>query len=114
MSERLLPLATTKQAGGCGCGCSTGPAAGGPDSAGAETTGPATISSTFLVTGMTCGHCVAAVTQEVRSGVPGVADVQVDLASGRVTVVGDRPAQENDVREAVEEAGYQLVSGSVQ
>ena len=46
-----------------------------------------TTTSTFQVSGMTCAHCVSAVTKEV-SGVPGVSDVQVDLASGRVD--GDR------------------------
>ena len=66
------------------------------------------IASTYTVTGMTCGHCVASVTEEV-GGVPGVTDVQVDLASGRVTVTGATPVDPSLVRAAVEEAGYQLV-----
>jgi len=63
--------------------------------------------STYTVTGMTCGHCVSSVTEEVTE-VPGVTDVQVDLASGRVTVTGDAPVDPALVRAAVEEAGYQL------
>ena len=63
--------------------------------------------STFTVIGMTCGHCVSAVTEEVGQ-VPGVTDVDVDLASGRLTVTSDAPLDDSAVRAAVEEAGYQL------
>lgn len=63
--------------------------------------------STYTVTGMTCGHCVNAVTQEVGK-LPGVRDVAVDLASGSVTVTADVRLPEPKVREAVEEAGYEL------
>ena len=63
---------------------------------------------TYTVTGMTCGHCVSSVTEEV-SELPGVNDVQVDLESGRVTVTADAPVGEDKVRAAVEEAGYSLV-----
>ena len=63
------------------------------------------LTSTYTVTGMTCGHCVSSVTEEV-SEVAGVTDVAVDLESGRLTVTGD--ADEAAVRAAVEEAGYQL------
>ena len=62
---------------------------------------------TYTVTGMTCGHCVSSVTEEV-SEMPGVTDVQVDLESGRLTVTADQPLGEPAVRSAVEEAGYQL------
>ena len=62
---------------------------------------------TYTVTGMTCGHCVSSVTEEVRS-LPGVSDVQVDLDSGRVTVTADAPVGADKVRAAVEEAGYSL------
>ena len=71
-----------------------------------------TTTSTFQVSGMTCAHCVAAVTKEV-SGVPGVSDVQVDLASGRVTVTGIGSIDEGAAAAAVDEAGYQLVAGSL-
>mgnify|MGYP001406828872 CR=1 FL=1 len=63
--------------------------------------------STYTVTGMTCGHCVASVTEEVRE-VAGVAEVQVDLATGLLTVTTEGPADDDAVREAVAEAGYAL------
>ena len=62
---------------------------------------------TYTVTGMTCGHCVSSVTEEVTE-LAGVTDVQVDLDSGRLTVTADPPLGEPAVRAAVEEAGYQL------
>ncbi|HEX6197845.1 MAG TPA: copper ion binding protein [Jiangellaceae bacterium] len=65
--------------------------------------------TTYQVKGMTCGHCVSAVTSEV-SAIAGVSDVQVDLEAGTVTVTADQPLSEDTVREAVDEAGYELVS----
>jgi copper chaperone len=64
-------------------------------------------SQTFTVTGMTCGHCVASVTEEI-SEIPGVESVDVVLDSGAVTVTSSQPLEEQSVRTAVEEAGYQL------
>ncbi|MFC5996285.1 heavy-metal-associated domain-containing protein [Pseudonocardia hispaniensis] len=64
---------------------------------------------TYTVTGMTCGHCVASVTEEL-SEIDGVTDVAVDLPTGAVTVTSDLPVDETRVRAAVEEAGYQLAS----
>jgi copper chaperone CopZ len=61
----------------------------------------------WTVTGMTCGHCVTSVTEEV-SEIAGVTDVDVVLETGAVTVTSDRRLDEGDVRTAVEEAGYQL------
>jgi copper chaperone len=61
----------------------------------------------YTVTGMTCQHCVASVTEEVQE-VEGVTDVAVDLSSGRLTVTSEQPLSEAEVRAAVEEAGYQL------
>ena len=63
--------------------------------------------ATYTVTGMTCGHCVSAVTEEVTQ-VPGVTAVDVDLASGGLTVTGTEPVDGAAVRAAVEEAGYQV------
>ncbi|MEU4445326.1 heavy-metal-associated domain-containing protein [Actinosynnema sp. NPDC050801] len=63
--------------------------------------------STFTVTGMTCGHCVASVTEEVTK-IDGVTDVAVDLPTGAVKVTSAAPVAEADVRAAVEEAGYAL------
>jgi copper chaperone len=65
-----------------------------------------TSEKTYQVTGMTCEHCVQAVTGEV-SGVAGVSAVQVDLEAGRVTVTGDGFTDEQ-IAAAVDEAGYAL------
>lgn len=64
--------------------------------------------STVTVTGMTCGHCAASVREEVASiaGVTGVIDV--DLSSGKVTIDTVRELEADAIRNAVEEAGYQL------
>ena len=66
-----------------------------------------TTTQTYTVTGMTCEHCVASVTEEVLE-VSGVTDVAVDLAAGSVLVTSDEPLADDAVRTAVEEAGYQL------
>ncbi|KRF00623.1 cation-transporting ATPase [Nocardioides sp. Soil777] len=66
-----------------------------------------TDTQTFTVTGMTCGHCVASVTEEI-SEIPGVESVDVVLDSGAVTVTSSQPLEQQAVRAAVEEAGYQL------
>jgi copper chaperone len=63
--------------------------------------------ATYTVVGMTCGHCVSAVTEEV-SRVAGVSRVDVDLASGGLTVTSEAPVDERAVRSAVEEAGYEV------
>ena len=63
--------------------------------------------STYTVTGMTCAHCVAAVTEEL-SKLDGVTGVDVDLASGRVTVESETELDELAVEAAVDEAGYSL------
>ncbi|HEY4605126.1 MAG TPA: heavy-metal-associated domain-containing protein [Blastococcus sp.] len=63
--------------------------------------------ATYTVVGMTCAHCVSAVTEEV-SQVPGVTGVDVDLASGALTVTSGEPVDEKSVRAAVEEAGYEV------
>ena len=62
---------------------------------------------TFTVTGMTCGHCVASVTEEI-SELEAVESVAVDLETGSVTVTSSQPLDPAAVRAAVEEAGYQL------
>ena len=63
--------------------------------------------ATYTVVGMTCGHCVNSVTEEV-SQVPGVTDVEVDLAGGGLTVTSESGVDDGAVRAAVEEAGYQV------
>ena len=61
---------------------------------------------TYQVEGMSCAHCVAAVSEQV-SAVPGVERVAVDLASGSLAIDGEVDAAE--VKGAVEAAGYALV-----
>jgi copper chaperone len=64
---------------------------------------------TYTVTGMTCAHCVASVGSEIKQ-ISGVTDVQVDLASGAVTVVSEQPLDDAAIAAAVDEAGYELAS----
>ena len=68
-----------------------------------------TFQQTFQVTGMTCGHCVAAVKEEVGA-IADVTEVAVDLTGGRVTVGSRREVTTAEVSAAVDEAGYQLAS----
>jgi copper chaperone len=63
--------------------------------------------NSYTVTGMTCSHCVAAVKSEVGQ-VNGVNSVDVDLQTGTVTVISREPVDDTQIREAVEEAGYEL------
>ncbi|GAA3417437.1 heavy-metal-associated domain-containing protein [Streptosporangium vulgare] len=65
--------------------------------------------TTYTVTGMTCGHCVSSVKEEVGE-VPGVTGVDVDLETGRVDVSGDS-FDDAAVRAAVKEAGYEVLAG---
>ena len=68
-------------------------------------------SAAGTVRGMTCGHCVSSVTEELGA-LPGVRQVDVDLASGRVDVVSDRPVEHAAMDAAITEAGFTLVSSS--
>ncbi|WP_454041986.1 heavy-metal-associated domain-containing protein [Cellulosimicrobium sp. Marseille-Q8652] len=72
--------------------------------------------TTLGVTGMTCGHCVASVTEEVEK-VAGVENVSVELHDGgtsEVSVFSDEPLDEKALRDAVDEAGYAVDSVDVQ
>ena len=64
--------------------------------------------ATYTVQGMTCDHCARAVTEELTK-IDGVTDVSVDVAAGKVTVTSAQPLRDDAVREAVDEAGYELV-----
>ena len=64
--------------------------------------------TTINVSGMTCGHCVSAVTMEL-SLIPTVTEVDVDLESGQVTVTSDAPIEPALLATAIDEAGYELV-----
>ena len=63
---------------------------------------------TYRVQGMTCGHCVNAVTSEVGALEP-VTEVNVELESGDVTVTSTRPLTDAEIAAAIDEAGYELV-----
>lgn len=101
----------------CGGGAAAAPAFDRSGSRGlvevagdAATDVTATAGTEFLVTGMTCGHCVSSVKEEVGA-IDGVDAVEVVLKNGgasRVTVHADGPLDVDAVRAAVEEAGYQL------
>ncbi len=117
MTEPTLSLtdvsAPAPQAG-CGCGCGCGSSDATPPQGNNPAVAPMDgVVSTFQVTGMTCGSCVAAVTRALTTGIPGVSQVTVDLASGQVTVSGDRAMSAAAVDDAVSGAGYELVPGSL-
>jgi copper chaperone CopZ len=65
--------------------------------------------TTYTVSGMTCGHCVSAVSSEI-SRLDGVTGVRVDLADGTVTVTSEQPLSDATVAAAVDEAGYEVVA----
>ncbi len=65
--------------------------------------------SEYVVTGMTCGHCVSHIKEEVAE-LEGVLDVQVELASGKMTINSEAPIEFAAVAEAVAEAGEYQVS----
>ena len=70
-----------------------------------------TTTTSYAVAGMTCGHCVSAVTEELTR-LPGVRDVSVDLVTdgtSSVRVVSESALDHREVRAAVDEAGYELV-----
>jgi copper chaperone CopZ len=64
--------------------------------------------TTINVSGMTCGHCVSAVTMEL-SLLPSVTEVEVDLESGQVTISSDAALDQAQLATAIDEAGYELV-----
>lgn len=113
-TSRSLPLLEdqTTGSGGCGCGgCGCGADSAATTSSSIDQENPMS-THTYAVSGMTCGHCAAAVTSELKS-LDGVTDVHVDLVAGgtsTVTVASQAPLDDIQVRAALEEAGeYQLV-----
>ena len=68
-----------------------------------------TDSHEYTVTGMTCGHCVSAVAEEVGQ-IKGIDDVDVNLSTGSLTFTSDQPVDLATVRAAIEEAGYELAA----
>lgn len=66
------------------------------------------MTTVYQVSGMTCGHCEGAISEEV-SGIEGVTSVKAVASTGRVTVISAAPLSDDAVRAAVDEAGYELV-----
>lgn len=100
------PAAAADTGSGCAC-CSSGSAA---DERGAAIGSDEGAATAYGVVGMTCGHCVGAVTSELES-LPGVRSVAVDLVVGGrsvVTVTSAAPLDEAAVSAAVDEAGYEF------
>jgi copper chaperone len=62
----------------------------------------------YQIAGMTCAHCVAAVTAELTA-MPGVLAVAVDLEAGTAAVESAEPLSQDDVAAAIDEAGYELM-----
>ena len=98
-SHELQLADSPPNGGGCGCGgCGCGSAA---------TKGNEMTTTSYDVTGMTCGHCASAVTSELKS-LDGVSDVSVDLVAGgtsSVTVTSAQPLDRAQVAAALDEAG---------
>lgn len=64
-------------------------------------------SRSIAVTGMACDHCASAVRAEI-SKLPGITDVDVDVAVGTVRITGDPLPGDSPLRAAIEEAGYEF------
>ena len=60
------------------------------------------------VSGMTCGHCVNSVTEELQT-ISGVSQVNIDLESGKVTIESDADLDASQIEAAIKEAGYEVV-----
>ncbi|MGC4999341.1 MULTISPECIES: heavy-metal-associated domain-containing protein [unclassified Streptomyces] len=73
----------------------------------AQTDTPGSVTAVYQVSGMSCGHCEGSVSGEI-SELPGVTSVKAVASSGEVTVVSESPLDEEAVRAAVDEAGFEL------
>ncbi|MYS47244.1 copper-transporting ATPase [Streptomyces sp. SID5998] len=69
---------------------------------------PETVTTVYKVSGMSCGHCEGSVSAEI-SELPGVSSVKAVASTGEVTVVSAAPLEDEAVRAAVDEAGFELV-----
>ncbi|GAB6858023.1 heavy-metal-associated domain-containing protein [Microbacterium xylanilyticum] len=111
MTEQGIKDLGLQATNGGGCACCSPTQSAAPTEAGTPT---AAESAQFFVTGMTCSHCVSSVTEEI-SAIAGVSEVSVDLHAGgvsTVTVSSGAPVDAEQVRAAVEEAGYSLAPAS--
>ncbi|MEY9991488.1 copper chaperone CopZ [Streptomyces sp. V4I8] len=75
----------------------------------AQTDTPGSVTAVYKVSGMSCGHCEGAVSGEI-SELPGVSSVKAVASTGEVTVVSAAPLDDEAVRAAVDEAGFELVA----
>ncbi|MFD5077959.1 heavy-metal-associated domain-containing protein [Streptomyces sp. NPDC058371] len=73
----------------------------------AQTDTQGSITTVYQVSGMSCGHCEGSVSTEI-SGITGVTSVKAVASSGEVTVVSTAPLDDEAVRAAVDEAGFEL------
>jgi copper chaperone CopZ len=73
----------------------------------AHTDTPGSVTTVYKVSGMSCGHCEGAVSGEL-SELAGVTSVKAVASTGEVTVVSVAPLDEEAVRAAVDEAGFEL------
>lgn len=111
MTEQRIDLGLTapSRSGGCADGsCGCGSAASGTSSPPADA---ASETTTLSVEGMTCAHCVRAVTEELNA-LEGVTVIDVDLRVGDaslVRVTASRPVDDSEISAAIDEAGYTLV-----
>ncbi|WP_405993196.1 heavy-metal-associated domain-containing protein [Streptomyces sp. NBC_00986] len=74
----------------------------------AQTDTQGSVTTVYKVSGMSCGHCEGSVSGEI-SGLPGVTSVKAVASTGEVTVVSAAPLTDEEVRAAVDEAGFELV-----
>ncbi|NUP53821.1 MAG: heavy-metal-associated domain-containing protein [Catenulispora sp.] len=105
MTELTVIETETASAASCSC-CATPSATAEPKE---TTVSENATTAVYTVSGMTCGHCVKSVTEEVGA-IDGVTAVDVELATGKVTVTSTAPLADAAVKAAVDEAGYTLVS----
>jgi copper chaperone len=110
-SNRELPLLTESPSG---CACCAPDSGSGNEAGHRQPEQPSGLTATaeYRVAGMTCGHCASSITQTL-SALDGVRDVQIALVPGgtsTVTLAAAFPLDEDAVRSAVAEAGYELVT----
>jgi copper chaperone CopZ len=74
----------------------------------AQTDTPGSVTTVYKVSGMSCGHCEGSVSGEI-SGIDGVTSVTAVASTGEVTVVSAAALDDEAVRAAVDEAGFELV-----
>ncbi|MCX5201149.1 heavy-metal-associated domain-containing protein [Streptomyces sp. NBC_00237] len=105
MTAETQTAATTETPQAAGSCCSPSGSCG---TSGTADVTVGAVTTVYEVKGMTCGHCEGAVSGEI-SEIEGVSSVKAVASTGQVTVVSAAPLDEEAVRAAVDEAGYELV-----